>query len=198
MASVSKTASRPSSTSSSNNAQTTSPETAPGSPFSGQNGDPPPWVGSAIDQYQASLQSFRQNPQNATSTPPTTLVTSTVSSSEITSPAAAAASPSSTATSSNERVKIGVSIAFGVTFLWLISAFLIWWFLRKRRARKNEKTSGGHGWPSSTSTSHPCACECHEVEGSPGGPGTKREELQDTHRAEMKGSLRHSRTELPA
>ncbi|KAI4217799.1 MAG: hypothetical protein LQ349_009018, partial [Xanthoria aureola] len=116
------------------------------------------------------------------------------------SPAAASASPPSTAKASggnNDRVKIGVSIAFGVSLLWLISALVIWFILRKRHARRRKEVpSGGHESSSSYySTSHPCACQCHEVEGS---PGTKREELHHSHRVEMKGSLGPSRTELPA
>ncbi|KAI4220194.1 MAG: hypothetical protein L6R36_007790 [Xanthoria steineri] len=165
-------------------------------PWGGQVGGPPPWIGSAIQQYQASLQS-----QNATSSP-TSLVTSTTSSSssDIASPAAASASSPSTAKASggnNDRVKIGVSIAFGVSLLWLISALIIWWVLRKRHARRRKEVPSSEHESSSSyySTSHPCACQCHEVEGS---PGMKREELHHSHRVEMKGSLGPSRTELPA
>ncbi|KAI4105424.1 MAG: hypothetical protein LQ339_003488 [Xanthoria mediterranea] len=165
-------------------------------PRAGQVGGPPPWIGSAIQQYQASL-----NSQNATSSP-TSLTISTISSSSsnIASPAAASASPPSTAKASggnNDRVKIGVSIAFGVSLLWLISALIVWRILRKRHARRRKEVpSSGHESSSSYySTSHPCACQCHEVEGS---PGMKREELHHSHRVEMKGSLGPSRTELPA
>lgn len=184
-----------STTDSASSSQTT-PSTTPFSgPYGGQGGGPPPWIGTAIQQYQASLNSVHQDPQNATSSP-TTLMTITTSSSNIASPTAASAGPSSTAkASANDRVKIGVSIAFGVSFLWLISAFVIWWTLRKRRAIRGKETPSGHESSSSYSTSHPCACQCHEVEGS---PAMKREELHHSHRVEMKGSLGHSRTELPA
>ncbi|KAL8875775.1 MAG: hypothetical protein Q9198_005914 [Flavoplaca austrocitrina] len=154
---------------------------------------PPPWVETAIEQYQASQRSSRENAQNATSSP-TTLMTTTIDTASITAPSAAAATaPSTSSPSGNDRVKIGVSIAFGVSFLWLISAFVIWWILRKRRAKRGKEMPSAVESTSSYSITHPCACQCHEVEGD---PGIKREELHNSHRAEMKGDP--GRTELPA
>ncbi|KAL8665558.1 MAG: hypothetical protein Q9168_007670 [Polycauliona sp. 1 TL-2023] len=195
LASVAATASgRPSSTSSgtdsANGAQTTQFTGPPGGAQYG--GGPPAWIETAVEQYQQSLHG-----NNATSSS-TTLMTSATSTSSTTSPAAVSQPPSSASKpSGNDKVKIGVSIAFGVSFLWLISAFVIWWILRKRRAkaRKSKETQSVGESSSGYSTSHPCACQCHEVEGT---PGIKREELDGLHRAEMKGSSAPSRTELPA
>ncbi|KAL8678974.1 MAG: hypothetical protein Q9186_004695 [Xanthomendoza sp. 1 TL-2023] len=158
---------------------------------------PPGWVSSAIEQYQASLRSASQS----TTSSPTTLVTTTRSSISSIATATASTTPSSPdTTSGNQRVKQGVGIAFGVSLVWLllILALAYWWIRRRRRARQSKDSVPSDHQSSSvgSTASHPCVCQCHEAEGS---PGEKRNpELHDTHRVEMKGSLGPLRTELPA
>ncbi|KAL8821005.1 MAG: hypothetical protein Q9223_000881 [Gallowayella weberi] len=159
---------------------------------------PPLWVSSAIEQYQASLKSATQN---TTSSPPTTLMTSTTSStSSNPTVTASTAAVSPDKTSGDQRVKQGVGIAFGVSLVWLvlILALLYWWIRRRRHARQSKDFIPSEHQSASTGStaSHPCACQCHEAEGS---PGEKRDpELHDVHRVEMKGSVGPLRTELPA
>ncbi|KAL8800915.1 MAG: hypothetical protein Q9182_004840 [Xanthomendoza sp. 2 TL-2023] len=158
---------------------------------------PPQWVSSAIEQYQASLNAAKQS---TTSSPTTVMTSPTGSTSSIPTARASPAAGSPDKTSGDQRVKQGVGIAFGVSFVWLvlILALLYWRIRRRRRARQSKDSILGEDHSASTGSaaSHPCACQSHEAEGS---PGEKRNpELHDAHRVELKGSVGPLRTELPA
>ncbi|KAI4186959.1 MAG: hypothetical protein L6R41_003116 [Letrouitia leprolyta] len=175
--------------------------TATPSSSSAQNGGsggpqfgPPPWVETAIEQYQASLHASNQS---ATST---IIRTSSVTAASLSTSMPSGASPltvtvgatreaspalsTKAGSSSDNTIRNDILIVVGVTIGWLIVGVGLYYFIRRRRARRGKNPRAD--------TNPRYGANLHEA-----GLKERQPELEDTQRLELKGSHQAERTELP-
>ncbi|KAL8756866.1 MAG: hypothetical protein Q9184_004367 [Pyrenodesmia sp. 2 TL-2023] len=165
--------------------------------FRGGSGfGPPPWIGTAIEQYQASLRSASQDAPSATS--PIGISPSAQGSTMVSATTTATATPSpssspDTKSSSSPHVQNWVIIVAVVIANWLLTAFVIYYCLRRRRHQEKETASPANQPSPFEADDQNHYQRRYEAQGADWQP-----EMHDTQRLELNGSLPPAaRSELP-
>ncbi|KAL8926903.1 MAG: hypothetical protein Q9208_002712 [Pyrenodesmia sp. 3 TL-2023] len=186
-----------------NNTPTASPSSSTGGSYprypGGSGGfGPPPWIGTAIEQYQASLRTASQNAPSTTSqsqiSPTAQGVTIVSSATATTAAQASGSSPPKSKSSSSPPVQNWVIIVAVVIANWLLTAIAIYYCLRRRRHKEKETASHAHQPPIAFEADN----QSHHQRRYEAPGGDRQPEMHDTQRLELNGSWPPaSRSELP-